>query len=202
MDSGITQGQVTVWMSALDRTTQVWRSRSLVPRAARFSSQVLALADITQTSSKAIWQVFRTTNATGLHAEAGCKFCNLNDKGVINMTYKTNLYPSTGCNAEYVEMMAREAAANDYKEIVLEKCGYTLIGTHLVPETFLEHVKAELENNMFDYGCVLSETYIFDAEFLASLDQDSRAVLMPVVLVLIERGDFPLNFFESEEEAA
>lgn len=111
------------------------------------------------------------------------------------------LFTSTGCNAAYVEIMAKQAAANGHKEIAPEKCGYTLIGTHLVPETLLEQVKAELADTMFDYGFVLSEATIFSAEFLASLDQESRAVLMPAVLVLIERGDFPLNFFESEEEA-
>lgn len=118
------------------------------------------------------------------------------------MSFKTKLFPSTGCNADYVETMAKQAAANGHKEIVLERSGYTLIGAHLVPKTFFEQVKAELADTVFDYGFVLSEATIFSADFLASLDQDARAVLMPVVLVLIEQGEFALNFFESEEEAA
>lgn len=112
------------------------------------------------------------------------------------------LFPSTGCNAAYVEFVAKQAAANGRKALGLEKCGFTLIGTRLVPETLFAQVKAELADTALDYGFVLGETSIFSAEFLASLDQAARVVLMPVVMVLIERGDLFLHFFESEEEAA
>lgn len=112
------------------------------------------------------------------------------------------LFTSTGCNAAYVEIMAKQAAANGHKEIALEKCGYTLIGTRLVPETLFAQVKAELADTMLDYGFVLGATSIFSDEFLASLEQASRVVLMSVVMALIERGDLVLNFIESEEAAA
>ena len=116
------------------------------------------------------------------------------------MTVKSNLFPSTGCNPAYVQMMAREAAANGCKDIVQENCGYVLVGKNLVPYPVLARVKKALEDSTFEYGCVLSEATIFDAEFLLSLDPDEREVLMPCVLMLIERGDFGVNLFESADE--
>jgi hypothetical protein len=44
----------------------------------------------------------------------------------------------------------------------------------------------------FDYRCNYKVTDIFSGEFLDSLNADERELLMPVVLQLIARGDFPL----------
>ena len=120
------------------------------------------------------------------------------------MTTITNLYPSTRCNAEYIEMMAKEAAQNDYKEIRPEKSGYVLVNKRLVPYTFLERLRSQLDGANFDYGFVLSESAIYDDKFLHSLCPDEREVLMPCTLILIERGEFYLNLFEltDEEKAA
>jgi hypothetical protein len=111
------------------------------------------------------------------------------------MEITSNLFPSTSCNAAYVDMMAEEAKANGYKEVVLEKCGYVLVNRRLVPYTFLERVQNQIEGANFEYGLVLAEADIFSEDFLRSLCPEAREVLMPCVLILIERGDFELNFF-------
>ncbi len=116
------------------------------------------------------------------------------------MNNVTNLYPATGINAAYIQMMAEEAAANGYKDIVQQNCGYVLVNKRLVPYTFLARVKKEVKRHTFEYGCVLSEAIIFGDEFLQTLDKDERKVLMPCVLMLIERGDFEVNLFESDDE--
>lgn len=113
------------------------------------------------------------------------------------MTNFSNLFPSTHCNREYVEGMDEETAANGYKEIHPDQTGYALVNKRLVPFTFVNRVKNELEGIQFEYGFVMNERQIFSDAFLKSLDKDERKVLMPCVLILIERGDFELNLFES-----
>ena len=112
-----------------------------------------------------------------------------------------SIFPSALVNPAYVETMAKEAEANGYKAIVPEQCGYVLVATRLVPLTFIERIKAELSDTYFNYGCVLSESALFGDSFLQSLNDDERAVLMPSVLILIERGDLGVNLFESAEDA-
>ena len=112
----------------------------------------------------------------------------------------TKLYGSTSCNADYIADMAEEAAANGYKAVLPDKCGYILVAQRLVPWTFLSRLQGELDGHQFEYGAVLSETTVFRAGFMQSLTADERDVLMPCVLVLIERGDFGLNFFAANEE--
>lgn len=116
----------------------------------------------------------------------------------------TNLYPCSHYEAEHVEYMAEEAAANGYKEILPELTGYVLVNKRLVPFTFVERLKNAIKGKQFEYRCVLSEVSIFGDEFLQSLDKEEREVLLPCALMLIERGDFEVNLFESddEEEAA
>lgn len=116
------------------------------------------------------------------------------------MNNLTNLYPATEINPAYVQTMAEETAANGYKDIVQGNCGYVLVGKNLVPYTFLTRVQHIVEQSTFEYGLVLSEASIFDDGFLKSLDKDEREVLMPCVLMLIERGDFEVNLFESNDE--
>ncbi|SFC17591.1 hypothetical protein SAMN05216344_110124 [Polaromonas sp. OV174] len=120
------------------------------------------------------------------------------------MTTITNLFPSTKCNAGYIEMMAETAAADGYKKIVPEKFGYVLVNKRLVPYTFLERMKNDIDGIGFEYGSVLSEAVIFSDQFLCSLCPDEREVLMPCLLILIERGDIDLNVLEltDEEKAA
>lgn len=121
-----------------------------------------------------------------------------------NMTTITNLFPSTRCNAEYIGLMAELAAADGYKKIVPEKYGYVLVGKRLVPYTFLERMKNDIDGIGFEYGSVLSEATTFSDQFLCSLRPDEREVLMPCLLILIERGDMDLNVLEltDEEKAA
>ena len=118
------------------------------------------------------------------------------------MNANTKLFTTVRLNADYVETMAKQAEANGYKAIVPEQCGYVLVATHLVPLTFIERIKAELSDTYFNYGCVLSESALFGDSFLQSLDDDERAVLMPCVLILIERGEVGFNMFEERDEVA
>jgi hypothetical protein len=114
----------------------------------------------------------------------------------------TSLFPSVSLNADYVEHMAAEAEANGLKEINPEKCGYVLVDKCLVPLTFIARIKEELSDHQFDYGYVISESEMFEADFLQSLSEEERAVLMPCVLILIERGDLGFNLFEDLDELA
>lgn len=114
----------------------------------------------------------------------------------------TNLYLSTGCDAAYVAAMAVEARDNGYEPALDKNSGYLLINGNLVPESFAANVADKLAGFTFDYGVVLNEADLFAPEFLESLDALERGVLMPVVMHLIARGDFPFNVFGAEKEAA
>lgn len=114
----------------------------------------------------------------------------------------TNLYPCSHYEIQGFEDLVREAAANGYKEILPDCTGYVLVNNLLVPFNFVERVAKEIAGVQFQNDCVLSADAIFGTGFLQSLDEDERKVLMPCVLLLIERGDFELNVFESEEETA
>ena len=116
------------------------------------------------------------------------------------MSTITNLFPSTRCNAQYIDMMAEVAAADGYKEIVPEKYGYVLVGKRLVPYTFLERMRNDIDGMGFEYGSVLSEAATFSDHFLCSLCPDEHEVLMSCLLILIERGDIHLIVLELTEE--
>lgn len=110
--------------------------------------------------------------------------------------------PSVGCNAAYVASMAVQAQDNGYEPALDENSGYFLINGNLVPESFVTRVADQLGDSTFDYGGVLSEADLFGDDFLAHLDATERATLMPVVMHLIARGDFPFNVFGTELRAA
>lgn len=114
----------------------------------------------------------------------------------------SNLYSSTGCNADYVASMAAQARDNGYEPALDINSGYLLINGNLVPESFAANVADKLAGFTFDYGFVLNEADLFAPEFLESLDALERGVLMPVVMHLIARGDFPFQIFGAEKEAA
>ena len=108
-------------------------------------------------------------------------------------------YLWTPLSSAMVEEMTAEGIANGFETPPAELCAFTLIDNRLVPETFIERVKGNLANQNFDYGCVLSESCIFDAEFLDALDENERAVLMSVVLLLVSRDAFPLNLWAAQD---
>lgn len=116
------------------------------------------------------------------------------------MKNETTLFASVNCNAGFVQSMSQQAVANGLSEIALPNCGFVLVGKKLVPYAFLTRLQDQLSGSNFQYGPVLDEAVIFDEEFLLSLDPDEREVLMPCVLILIERGDFGLNLFASVDE--
>lgn len=111
------------------------------------------------------------------------------------MTVSTKLFPSVLIDAANVEYMREEGAANGFLTPLAEHCGYTLIQDLLVPETFIQHVMAELSQGNFDYGFVLGKADLFEKEFLDSLDEFEQLILMPVVLQIIARDKFPLNLW-------
>jgi len=105
-------------------------------------------------------------------------------------------------DASLVEAMTEEGNNNGYDTPPKEYCGYALIDGRLVPETFIQLVATELQDCVFDYGFVLAEEDIFDQEFVDTLDEMEYAVLMPVVLQLIARDQFPVNLWALEKEEA
>lgn len=104
-------------------------------------------------------------------------------------------YVSTLCEAANVAYMREVGDANGYLTPLAEHCGYTLIDGKLVPETFIQRVIGHISTSNFDYGVVLTKEDIFEADFLESLDAVEHSILMPVVLQLVARDDFPLNFW-------
>jgi len=106
-----------------------------------------------------------------------------------------SLFPSVSVESSYIATHHREAIANGYDMPPAEHCGYTLIDGHLVPETFIQCVQEELSEHHFEYGQVLCEGCMFESDFLDSLDDHERAVLMSVVLILVARGDLGLNLW-------
>ncbi len=115
---------------------------------------------------------------------------------------KTTLFPSVGCNPAYVASMAEQARENGYEPALDKDSGYLLINGTLVPESLAAKVADQLTGFTFDYGVVLNEGDLFGDDFLTTLEATERAVLMPVVMHLIARGDFPFNVFGTEMEAA
>jgi hypothetical protein len=115
-----------------------------------------------------------------------------------------NPFPSTMLDEDFVVEMTEEGNINNCYTPPREYCGYTLICGQLVPETFIQAVAEQIEDDIFDYGDVLGEEDIFKQEFLDALDKKSRAVLMPVVLQLVARDKFPLNLWNliDKKEAA
>lgn len=112
----------------------------------------------------------------------------------------TNLYPCSRYTAEHIEFIAKKAAANGYQNNLPELSGYVAVDKFLVPFSFVERVAKELNGMQYEYGQVLSETFIFENEFLRTLDADEHEVLLPCVLMLIARGDFDVQLFASDDE--
>ncbi len=110
----------------------------------------------------------------------------------------TNLYPSTACDPAFVSEMQTEGLASGYVMPPPEHCAFTLISDCLVPETFIQRVMREIASFDLDYGFVLSKESLFSGEFLESLDEQERIVLMPVVLLLVARDAISLNLWASK----
>lgn len=105
----------------------------------------------------------------------------------------TQIFPSTRCNQVFLDEQRREALDNEYQMPDDQYLGYILINNKLVPESFVYLVKEELSETFFEFQHTLSEDCVFSKEFLASLHNTERDVLMSVLLILIERGDVMLN---------
>lgn len=111
------------------------------------------------------------------------------------MTSSANPFPSTQCESSFVDAMRTEGDANGYVTPASKLLGYTLVNGILVSETFFQRALADIGASVFNYGPVLSATEIFSAHFLESLDATEKEILMPVVLQLVARGDFPLHIW-------
>lgn len=111
------------------------------------------------------------------------------------MTASTNPFPSTQLEWSFVDEMRTEGDAHGYVTPATKQLGFTLIHDRMVSETFFQRALADIGESVFDYGPVLSATDIFSAHFLESLDTTEKEILMPVVLQLVSRGDFPLHIW-------
>lgn len=113
-------------------------------------------------------------------------------------TDSTAGFPSALCAVDYFNAMRDTAIESQYTMPPYNLCGYALIDGQLVPETFIKRVKKELEDSQFEYGYILGVDDVFSEEFLESLDDDERGLLMHVVLLLVSRGEFPLNLWAAK----
>ncbi len=103
------------------------------------------------------------------------------------MTSTTAPYQSARCESRDMTVKGLQLTYTPYHS------GFTLIGDALVPESFFYSVIYQIGSTYFKYGKVLKMKDMFFPEFLDSLTADEREVLMPVVLQLMARGDFPLH---------
>lgn len=125
------------------------------------------------------------------------------------MTIAAHIYPTTFCDAETVAKQIKNALKKDGCTPILPgQFGYFLIDDKIVPLTLKDRAANQLLGLEFPYGRILGKEDIFSEDFLARLDANEHAVLMPVVLELIAQGDFPLdlmvplvNDYEWENEA-
>jgi len=109
---------------------------------------------------------------------------------------KTNLYPATLLNAAFVADRNDDLVRSELEPKDHSRLGYFLINGLLVPFLFLEKIERDLDRcDGYEPGCVLSAEDLFSLSFLQSLDAQERDVLMPCVLMVIERGGFPVNMF-------
>lgn len=116
------------------------------------------------------------------------------------MTTFTNLYPCASYTAEHIEFIAKEAAAQGGKNNLPELSGYVAVDTFLVPFSFVRRVANEVTGKTYIYGEVFREDLLFNDKFLRTLDSDEHEVLLPCVLMLIERGEFDVQLLESDDE--
>ncbi len=96
-------------------------------------------------------------------------------------------YPSTICKPDFVEEMQDERLYNGFELDAPEHCGYVLISDCLVHETFIQRVIYEIQSCKFEAGVIFDEEYLFSSEFLESLDDQEKAVLMDLALLLLKR---------------
>lgn len=117
------------------------------------------------------------------------------------MTFKSKLWPSTDCNADYLADIA--AGSPELGEIIEAhgRSGFFSIGNNLVSHFFIDRVARELEKTMLSYFGVTNALALFDGEFLKSLTVSELAVLGDSVLLLIEQGRAPIDFAEQAEAA-
>lgn len=110
-------------------------------------------------------------------------------------------YPSTICKPDCVEEMQSERIENGYELDAPEYCGYTLIANYLVHETFIKRVIDDLETCNFESGVIFDEEYLFSIDFLDSLDNQERDVLMDLALLLLKERMKP-EVYENMYECA
>lgn len=108
-------------------------------------------------------------------------------------------YPSTICKPDFVEDIQAERLYNGYELDAPEYCGYTLIANYLVHETFIKRVIDDLETCNFESGVIFDEEYLFSIDFLDSLDNQERDVLMDLALLLLKERMKPEVYEEMYE---
>lgn len=115
----------------------------------------------------------------------------------MNATQKP--YPSTKFDPLMVEVLLNDDEAFGTYNVPRTYRGFTLINDHIVPEKFILSVIAELKGHQFEYDLVRSKWDLFSVNFLASLTEIEDNVLMPVVLQIIARNEFP-KFYNTEAD--
>ena len=105
-----------------------------------------------------------------------------------------NEYPSTYCDGYDFRCKQTESVKDDFPDLVSGRCRFTLIGDALVPDNFIQKVREACWGSCYhSYGRIMTEQDIFPDFFLEELNPHERQVLMPVVLMLLSRHEFPLH---------
>ena len=125
------------------------------------------------------------------HKEAH-KSLSMNEQPSEAMTARAvwgpvQLIPVVLRKSDDVEELKIERIENGFVMDAPELCGDSQIGDCLVHECFVYRVMNEIMNCGFEAGCIFEEEYLFSREFLDSLDDQERDVLLDVALLLLKR---------------
>ena len=102
------------------------------------------------------------------------------------MLMLNNSYNAVSCNGDLVST----CGGYDPKE----NFGFVLIDDHIVPNSFVDFIADALSDTIFYYGEVLPIRDYVPDDLWANLDTDERAVLGPVIVLLIEQGRVVIKF--------
>ena len=114
------------------------------------------------------------------------------------MKIESELYKSATCNAATLAELVDDIPEQAAPMAAYGAVGYYAIDGHLVPYSFIDRLADHLVDFVFDYDVVLSPREMVGDEFWEDLDQAEREILVPCLLLLVERGQFPVVFHAEE----
>ena len=129
-----------------------------------------------------------------LHPVERQTLSTVNNNHFLEYKMNLNLYPSANCDeatlAELIDQIPGQADHIGAHGV----CGYYAIDGHMVPYSFIDRLADHLSDFVLDYDMVHSARDTVSDEFWDDLTQAERDVLAPCLLLLVERGQFPVIF--------